>query len=102
MRVVEATPEDVDSWLHLAGEVAVPFGPMVDQPEFHRALLKNLARATALCIRVAGGPPGTPLVGGLLFSPHHPRYVISWLVVTSNVRSQGIGKELIGTLRQDA
>jgi ribosomal protein S18 acetylase RimI-like enzyme len=96
MRVVEATPEDFDSWLHLAGEVESLFGPMVDQPEFHRALLRNVARRTALCIRGVDGPPGSPLLGGLLFSPHQPRYAISWLAVTSNVRNHGIGKALIG------
>jgi ribosomal protein S18 acetylase RimI-like enzyme len=95
VRVVEAAPEDIDSWLNLAGEVEYLFGPMVDKPEFHRALLSNLARSTALCIRGVDGPPGTPLLGGLLFSPHQPRYVISWLAVTANVRNQGIGKELI-------
>jgi GNAT superfamily N-acetyltransferase len=68
---------------------------MVDQPAFHQALLVNLARSTALCVRAADGHPGAPLLGGLLFSAHPPCYVIRWLAVTSNVRSQGIGKELI-------
>ena len=95
MRVVVATPEDVDGWLHLAREVEVLFGPMVGRPEFNQALQRNLARATALCIRDANGPPGSPLLGGLLFSSQHPHYVISWLVVTSKVRSQGNGKALV-------
>lgn len=95
MQVVEATSEDFGSWLHLAAEVEQLFGPMADEPEFRGALTRNLARSTALCVRVADGPPGTPLIGGLLFSPHPPRYVVSWLVVTDGARSRGIGKELI-------
>ena len=42
VRVVEAVPKDLDSWLDLAKEVEPLFGPMVDQPAFHQALLRNL------------------------------------------------------------
>ena len=95
MQIVNATSQDLDGWLHLAGEVEALFGPMVDEPEFHQALLRNIRRSTALCVRLEDGPSGVPLIGGLLFSPHPPRYVIAWLVVTGNARNEGIGRELL-------
>jgi ribosomal protein S18 acetylase RimI-like enzyme len=95
VRVVVATLGDFDSWLQLAGEVQPLFGPMVDQSEIHQPLKRNIERSTALCSRVADDSPGSPLLGGLLFSPHPPRYVIGWLAVTAAARGQGVGGELV-------
>jgi GNAT superfamily N-acetyltransferase len=90
-----AQPEDIPAWLDLAAEVEPLFGPMVDDPAFHRALERNVARGTAFCVREADGPPGAPLLGGLLFSPKPPRYTIGWLAVTGSYRRRGIGRQLI-------
>ena len=93
--VVAATSADVAGWLELAGEVEQLFGPMVDDPEFHRALARNISRTTALCVRVDRGPPGAPLTGALMFSPHHPHYVIRWLAVRASSRGEGFGTTLV-------
>ncbi len=65
MRVVHATLDDMPAWLKLAAEVESLFGPMVDDPNFIRALENGIQRHTAFCIRAADGPPGTALRGGL-------------------------------------
>jgi ribosomal protein S18 acetylase RimI-like enzyme len=93
-RVVKAQLADVAAWLNLAGEVEPLFGPMVNEPSFHRALYKNIARGTAFCVREADGPPGAPLLGGLLFSPKPPVYTIGWLAVAQEHRREGIGRRL--------
>jgi GNAT superfamily N-acetyltransferase len=95
VRVVVAREQDVRAWLDLAREVEPLFGPMVNEPAFHRALYKNIGRGTAFCVRQDGGPPGTPLWGGLLFSPRPPVYRIGWLAVTAAHRRQGVGQALV-------
>jgi len=86
--------EDIPAWLVLAAEVEPLFGPMVEEPGFMCALRRNIVRGTALCVR-EGGPPGTPLLGGLLYSPKPPIYTIGWLAVAGSHRRQGIGCALI-------
>jgi hypothetical protein len=63
VRVTPATPEDIDGFLLLAAEVENWFGPMVDDPDFHAVLRKNIERGTALVVRA---PNGTSLLGGML------------------------------------
>jgi GNAT superfamily N-acetyltransferase len=94
-RVVLAQPQDIPAWLELAAEVEPLFGPLVHNPPFLHALDKNIERGTAFCVREAGGPPGVPLLGGLLFSIKPPVYVIGWLVVTQRYRRCGIGQSLV-------
>jgi 8-oxo-dGTP pyrophosphatase MutT (NUDIX family)/ribosomal protein S18 acetylase RimI-like enzyme len=94
-RVVNAHPDDVPNWLALAAEVEPLFGPMVFDPDFHRALWKNLERGTALCVREDDGPPGALLLGGLLFGPTPPKYEIDWLAVAARSRHNGVGDALV-------
>ena len=93
--VVVAQPEDILAWLILAEEVESLFGPMVNEPSFHRALQKNIDRGTAFCVRKANGSPGASLLGGLLFSRKPPIYTIGWLVVSEKHRRYGIGQKLV-------
>lgn len=93
--VVIAQKEDIPAWLDLAAEVEALFGPMVGEPSFERALHKNIERGTAFCIREADGPPGSVLLGGLLYSPKPPLYTIGWLAVARSYRRQGIGQRLV-------
>lgn len=41
------------------------------------------------------GPPGSPLLGGVLWSANPPIYKIGWLSVSSEARKQGVGTELL-------
>lgn len=95
MRVQTAHPDDIPSWLTLAAQVEPLFGPMVGDPAFHAALRKNIDRGTAYCVRAEDGAPGAPLMGGLLFSPHPPRYEIGWLAVADGWRRRGVGTKLV-------
>ncbi len=91
--IVRATAADIPAWYTLAAEVEPLFGPMVSEPGFQRALAKNIARGTALCVRA--GAPGSALLGGLLYSAHPPRYTIGWLAVARRAQRQGIGRQLV-------
>jgi len=95
MRVQTAHPDDIPPWLALAAEVEPLFGPMVSDPAYHAALRKNIDRGTAFCTRVDDGPPGAPLMGGMLFSPYPPQYEIGWLAVAERWRRRGVGTMLV-------
>ena len=101
MRVTVANEEDVAAWLDLAAEVEPLFGPMVSDPLFHQALHRNIERGSAFCVRSSAcscareGLSGMPLLGGLLFSSHPPRYRIGWLAVRQDSRRHGIGRRLV-------
>jgi GNAT superfamily N-acetyltransferase len=96
MLVQLAQAEDIPSWLGLAAEVESLFGPMLDNPDFHCALERSIERRNAFCVREADGPPGTGLMGGLLFSAKHaPLYKINWLSVAQRCRRHGVGRLLI-------
>ncbi|MEU9074381.1 GNAT family N-acetyltransferase [Kitasatospora sp. NPDC048538] len=95
MKIVTAVRADIPSWMSLAAGVEELFGPLVDDPGFEAALVRNVERGTALCVRAAEGRPGSALVGGLLFSVRRPHYEITWLAVEGNARGQGIGRLLV-------
>ncbi len=96
MHVALAQRADIRGWLDLAAEVEPLFGPMVAEPTFHTALERNIDRHTAFCIREQDGAPGTPLMGGLLFSAAHaPHYTIGWLAAGQRWRRQGVAQALV-------
>lgn len=98
LRVESAGYRDIPGWLGLAAEVEPLFGPMLDAPDFYRALLGQIERGTALCVREDDAPPGAPLLGGLLFSPPRsgrPEAWIRWLAVAARGRRRGIGHLLV-------
>ncbi|KQO18475.1 GNAT family N-acetyltransferase [Paenibacillus sp. Leaf72] len=96
MKAVNATKEDIQSWLALASEVEHLFGPMVDSPKFLQALEKNIQQNRAFCVREKDGPPGARLLGGLLFSSSQaPLYKIGWLSVAREARSKGVATLLL-------
>ena len=94
-RIVCARPEDIPAWLGLAAEVEHLFGPMITEPGSLRALRRNIVRGTALCIRESDGPPGSPLLGALLYSPEPSICTIGWLAVARAYRRRGIGRALL-------
>lgn len=90
-----ATTFDISAWLQLAAEVEPLFGPLVQEASFLAALANNVQRGSAYCIREDDGPPGSPLLGGLLFSAKPPNYRIGWLAVAERARRQGHGARLL-------
>src|SRR5438445_13206196 len=68
MRAQTASYLDVRRWLDLAAEVEGLFGDMLGGPGFYQALLRNIARGTALCVREGDGDTPAPFIGGLLFA----------------------------------
>ncbi|MEU9047373.1 MULTISPECIES: GNAT family N-acetyltransferase [unclassified Kitasatospora] len=97
MQIVTAVRADIPSWLALAAEVEDLFGPLVDDPGFQAALVRNIERGTALCVRAAEGHAGPALAGGLLFSARHLHYEITWLAVEGKSRGRGIGRLLVNS-----
>lgn len=95
MRVTAAIPADIPAWLDLALEVEPLFGPLVNNPDFCEALQRVIDGGTAFCVREGDGPPGAPLLGGLLWFPDPPRYKLGWLAVAERARRQGIARRLI-------
>ncbi|WP_256760444.1 GNAT family N-acetyltransferase [Cohnella sp. WQ 127256] len=96
MIVWNAIEEDIASWLRLASEVEYLFGLMAEDPIFLQALQKNISRGSAFCIRENDGPPGSSLLGGLLFSSSAaPLYNIGWLAVASRARKSGVATALM-------
>jgi len=94
-RIQIATQTDLAAWLQLAAEVEPLFGPLVNEPSFLAALIKNFQRGTAYCLRDGDEQPGNSLLGGLLFSPRATNYRISWLAVTERARGRGYGAALL-------
>lgn len=86
----EGTPADVASWLEIVREAEPLFGPM---PDFRSALLRNIRRGTALCVRDANGQV---LGGALMQAP--PRTVITWLAVRTSARRHGVGQALVAEI----
>ncbi|MDF2650903.1 MAG: N-acetyltransferase [Paenibacillus sp.] len=96
MKVQMATIDDLGEWLHVASQVEHLFGPMISDPAFLEALSKNVQRGSALCVREEDGPPGTPLMGGMLYSVSKaPVYQIGWLAVSEKWRGNGVASALI-------
>jgi GNAT superfamily N-acetyltransferase len=95
MQVTMAVERDIPAWLALATEVEPLFGPLVHDERFRRALRRNIARGSAICMRAGDGAPGSALMGGLLLSAHPPRYQIGWLAVARAWRRQGVGRLLV-------
>ncbi len=94
MGPVVAVPEDAAAWLALSAEVEALFGePMSTDPSFARFLLRNIERTTAFVVREDDGPPGTPLMGAVTWSPG--RRQIGWLAVAPRWRGMGVGVSLV-------
>jgi GNAT superfamily N-acetyltransferase len=98
VRVQRADDRDTPFWLALASEVEPLFGPMVNDPAFHQRLRRNIELGSAFCIRQQDGPPGAPVLGGLLFSPRRPDRPedrITWLAVAEPWWRHGVGRRLV-------
>lgn len=95
MRVVSAVPTDLPTWLNLAREVEPLFGPLVANPDFCAPLKRAIEAGNAFCVRTDDGPPGAPLLGGLLWFPDPPRYKLGWLAVAEQARRRGIARLLV-------
>lgn len=59
------------------------------------SLARKVSRGQALCVHELDNDGDAPLLGGLLWSSHPPRYQIGWLAVTARARRQGVGRQLV-------
>jgi len=91
-----AREQDVDGLLGLAAQVEHWFGPMVEDPAFHRAVRTHIRRSTVL-VAVS---PESDILGGLLVSVEPPTYHVEWLVVSEAERGRGIGRALFAEFRR--
>ncbi|MEU9499438.1 GNAT family N-acetyltransferase [Streptomyces sp. NPDC048196] len=86
-----AREQDFPGFLALAAQVEHWFGPMVEDPGFHRAVQKHIRRSTAL-VAVS---PDADVLGGLLFGANAPVHHVHWLVVSEQERGKGTGRALM-------
>ena len=92
-RVSEAEDSDLGAWLNLARQVEHLFGPMIGHG-FDRAVLANVERRSAFCIRDHDDPE--TLAAGMLFDFRDaPEYELSWLAVSESRRRAGLGRQLL-------
>ncbi|MEU9356771.1 GNAT family N-acetyltransferase [Streptomyces sp. NPDC048301] len=82
---------DLDGFLALAAQVEEWFGPMVEQPGFHRAVEAHIRDARAL----VAVTPDEGILGGLLFGGDEPTYHVHWLVISEEARGTGVGHALM-------
>lgn len=92
MLVRLARDQDVPGFTDLAGQVEHWFGPMVDDPGFHAAVIRHIDQSSAL---VAVTAEDAELLGGLLVSAKPPTCHLQWLVVSEQTRGQGVGRALV-------
>ena len=94
LHVKAATEADLPEWLALAGEVGTLFGSdMANDPAFREALARNVARGSALCVRIE-----SVLSGAMLFRDGS----INWLAVCKRFRHRGVGRALVSYCQSSA
>ncbi len=77
--VVVAQPKDIPAWLVLAAEVEPLFGPMVNDPSFHRALRNNIERGLhSVYARQMDHPAFVYLVDFCSRRSHHATPSVGW------------------------
>jgi len=91
-------PADWAAWQTLTREVEPLFGPMADQPEFAAAWQAAVAAQQVLCARETPSTSGSPLLGGIIFSPKENE--IAWLAVSARSRGKGVGAKLLAQALQ--
>ncbi|MDX3683189.1 MULTISPECIES: GNAT family N-acetyltransferase [unclassified Streptomyces] len=91
MNIRLAQEKDLVGLLDLAAQVEDWFGPMVEEPGFHRAVEEHIGRSEALVVEAPDGH----LAGGLLFGAVPPAYHVHWLVVGEKARGTGVGRALM-------
>ncbi|MGW2491575.1 GNAT family N-acetyltransferase [Streptomyces sp. NPDC001606] len=91
MIIRPAQQQDLPGFLALAAQVEHWFGPMVEDPGFHRAVEKHIRRSTALVAEAAHAGP----LGALLFGGTAPVHEVHWLVVAEQARGTGVGRALM-------
>ncbi|NEB42484.1 GNAT family N-acetyltransferase [Streptomyces sp. SID14515] len=98
MTIRPAREGDLDGFLTLASQVEHWFGPMVEEPGFHRAVNAHIRDGAALVAESMEStePADAPgPVGGLLFGAEPPTYHVHWLVTSERTRGAGVGRLLM-------
>lgn len=95
IRIRPAREGDLDGFLSLASQVEHWFGPMVEEPGFHRAVNAHIRDGAALIAETTEPAAAPGPVGGLLFGTAPPTYHVHWLVTAAHCRGAGVGRLLM-------
>ena len=88
--VICARECDIEEWMALAERVKENF-PGFEAESYRETVLRNMARGSALCVRVNG-----KMAGILLFSMKHN--CLSYMAVAPEYRRTGVGSALIARM----
>lgn len=88
--VLRACETEIDEWMNLAVRVRNNF-PGFEEESYRQTVLRNMARGSALCVRIEGR-----MAGILLFSAKHG--CLSYMAVAPECRRMGIGSALVGEM----
>lgn len=88
--LTNSTINEISSWLALAREAEPLFGPMADDPDFQKGLLKAIQDGRAIA---AKEEKTSDVLGGVIIDPEQNE--ILWLVVKQSARGRGTGQALL-------
>lgn len=91
--VMEAHEADASEWMALSVRVKDHF-PGFEEESYRETLMRNIARGSALCVKIDGR-----IAGILLYSEKHG--CLSYMAVAPEYRRMGVGSALVGeTIRR--
>jgi len=88
--VLRACEGDIEEWMALAVRVKDNF-PGFEEASYRETVLRNMARGSALCVRIDGN-----MAGILLFSGKHQ--CLSYMAVAPEYRRMGVGSALVAEM----
>ena len=91
--IIRADASDLAEWMNLAVRVKDNF-PGFEEESYRETVLRNMARGSALCVRIGGN-----MAGILLYSVKHG--CLSYMAVAPEYRRMGVAGSLIERMLEE-